>query len=63
MPSKLQQIRVPLPPAQVAELSLAAAAQGISTAELIRRTLAAAGIITEPELSWGGDRHPQQPDR
>jgi hypothetical protein len=60
MPSKLQQVRIPLPPAQVAELSAAATAQGISTAELVRRTLAAAGIITEPELHWG--KKPQQPD-
>ena len=53
MPSKLQQVRIPLPPNQVAELSTAAAAQGISTAELIRRTLVSAGIITEPKLTWG----------
>lgn len=59
MPSDLKQIRVPLPPKQVAELYMAAAAQGIPVAELIRRTLEEAGIITEPELQWGGNRHPQ----
>ena len=57
MPSKLQQVRVPLPDQQVAELAAAAQRHGISSAELIRRMLVDAQVITDPALKHGGDRN------
>lgn len=56
MPSKMKQIRVPLPEDQVTELANEAKKRGISIAELIRITLIDAKIITDPHISHGGSR-------
>jgi predicted HicB family RNase H-like nuclease len=57
MPSKLQAVRIYLPPEQVAQLNAAAAEQGISIAELVRRLLIQERIISDPLLEWGGKRY------
>lgn len=57
MPSKLKQVRVPLPDQQIKELADVAYAHGISSAEYIRRLLVRKGAITDPDIQHGGDRH------
>jgi len=56
MPSEMKQVRVPLPEKQVQELAAAAAAQGISIAELIRQLLIKSEVITDPKINHGGSR-------